>query len=162
MTIQIIRTPHPPDPLLAQIGDLLGAEGAPGDAATMARRLSLLPREDRILMALEADRLLGFAHLRITRDLAAEEAAEVVAIVVRPEYRRRGIGRMLIAAAETWGRQSGRARLLLRTDVVRTPAHAFYVALGYQKAATSIDFVRDLGIERRADMPTVPPPTGTR
>jgi hypothetical protein len=64
---------------------------------------------------------------------------------------------MLVTAAETWARQSGRARLLLRTEVVRTPAHAFYVALGYQKAATTIDFVRDLGHERRADAPTVPP-----
>lgn len=162
MTIQIVRTPHPPDPLLAQIGELLVAEGAAADAATMARRLALLPREDRILMALEADRLLGFAHLRITRDLAAEEAAEVVAIVVRPEHRRRGVGRMLIAAAETWARQSGRARLLLRTNVVRTPAHAFYVALGYLEAATSIDFVRDLDVERRADLPTAPPAGNAR
>jgi GNAT superfamily N-acetyltransferase len=162
MTIQIVRTPHPPDPLLAQIGELLLAEGAAADAATMARRLALLPRQDRILMALEADRLLGFAHLRITRDLAAEEAAEVVAIVVRPEHRRRGVGRMLIAAAETWARQSGRARLLLRTNVVRTPAHAFYVALGYLEAATSIDFVRDLDVERRADLPTAPPAGNAR
>jgi GNAT superfamily N-acetyltransferase len=162
MTIQIVRTPHPPDPLLAQIGELLVAEGAAADAATMARRLALLPRQDRILMALEADRLLGFAHLRITRDLAAEEAAEVVAIVVRPEHRRRGVGRMLIAAAETWARQSGRARLLLRTNVVRTPAHAFYVALGYLEAATSIDFVRDLDVERRADLPTAPPAGNAR
>jgi GNAT superfamily N-acetyltransferase len=162
MTIQIIRTPHPPEPLLAQIAELLESEGAPGDAGALARRLSLLPREDRILMALEGERLLGFAHLRITRGLAAEEAAEVVAIIVRPDYRRRGVGHMLVTAAETWARQSGRARLLLRTDVVRTAAHAFYVALGYQEAATSIDFVRDLGAERRADLPTVPPPAGSR
>jgi GNAT superfamily N-acetyltransferase len=157
VTVQIIRTPHPPDALLAQIAELLEGEGYTGEAASIARRLELLPREDRILMALEAELLLGYAHLRITRDLAADETAEIVSIVVRPDHRRRGIGRMLVAAAETWARQAGRARLLLRTDVVRTPAHAFYVALGYQKAATTIDFVRDLGHERRADAPTMPP-----
>lgn len=157
MTIQIIRTPHPPEPLQAQIAELLAAEGAAGDSASIAQRLSRLPREDRILMALEGERLLGFAHLRIMRGLAAEETAEVVAIIVRREWRRRGVGRMLVAAAETWARQSGRARLLLRTDVVRTAAHAFYVALGYQESATTIDFVRDLGVERRADLPTAPP-----
>ena len=157
MTVQIIRTPHPPEALLAQIAELLQGEGFSGEATSIARRLERLPREDRILMALEADLLLGFAHLRIARDLAEDETAEVVSIVVRPDHRRRGIGRMLVTAAETWARQSGRARLLLRTEVVRTPAHAFYVALGYQKAATTIDFVRDLGHERRADAPTVPP-----
>ena len=159
MSIQIIRTPHPPEPFLAQIGQLLQAEGLPADEASIHRRASALPREDRILMAVEGDLLLGFAHLRIARDLMADEAAEVASIVVRKSHRRRGIGRMLVTAGETWARQSGRARLLLRTDVVRTAAHAFYVALGYQETATTVDFVRDLGIERRADAPTIPPPT---
>jgi GNAT superfamily N-acetyltransferase len=109
-------------------------------------------------MAVEGEQLLGFAHLRIERDLTADEAAEVASIVVRQTHRRHGIGRMLVTAAETWARQSGRARLLLRTDVVRTAAHAFYLALGYQETATTVDFVRDLALERRADAPTIPPP----
>jgi GNAT superfamily N-acetyltransferase len=159
VSIQIIRTPHPPEPFLAQIAQLLEAEAIAADEASIHRRANALSREDRILMAVEADRLLGFAHLRIARDLTADEAAEVVSIIVRKTYRRRGIGRMLVTAAETWARQSGRARLLLRTDVVRTAAHAFYLALGYQETATTVDFVRDLGLERRADAPTIPPPT---
>jgi GNAT superfamily N-acetyltransferase len=158
VSIQIIRTPHPPEPYLAQIAQLLQAEGLVADADSIHRRMDVLSREDRILMAVERDQLLGFAHLRITRDLTADEAAEVVSIVVRKNRRRRGIGRMLVTAAETWARQSGRARLLLRTDVVRTAAHAFYLALGYQETATTVDFVRDLGIEGRADAPTIPPP----
>jgi GNAT superfamily N-acetyltransferase len=157
VSIQIIRTPHPPDPFLAQIALLLQAEGLPADEASIHRRIGVLPKEDRILMAVEGDLLLGFAHLRVARDLVADESAEVVSIVVRQTHRRRGIGRMLIAAAETWARQTGRARLLLRTDVVRTPAHAFYLALGYQETATTVDLVRDLGVERRADAPTIPP-----
>jgi GNAT superfamily N-acetyltransferase len=162
VSIQIIRTPHPPEAYLAQIAGLLQAEGYPGDETSIQRRLGVLPREDRILMAVEGESLLGFAHLRIARDLSADETAEIVSIVVRPDHRRRGIGRMLVAAAETWARQSGRARLLLRTDVVRTPAHAFYVALGYQKSATTVEFIRDLTVERRADAPTIPPTAANR
>jgi GNAT superfamily N-acetyltransferase len=162
VSIQIIRTPHPPEAYLVQIAELLQAEGYPADEGSIQRRLGLLPREDRILMAVEGERLLGFAHLRIARDLAADETAEIVSIVVRPNRRRSGIGRLLVTAAETWARQSGRARLLLRTDVVRTPAHAFYVALGYLKAATTVDFIRDLNVERRADAPTIPPSGANR
>lgn len=158
MSIQIIRTPHPPEPFLAQIAQLLQAENLAADEASIRQRADCLPREDRILMAVEGDLLLGFAHLRIARELTADEATEVVSIVVRRTHRRRGIGRMLVTAAETWARQSGRARLLLRTDVVRTAAHAFYIALGYQETATTVDFVRDLGIQGRADAPTIPPP----
>jgi len=158
MSIQIIRTPHPPEPFLAQIAQLLQAENLAADEASIRQRADCLPREDRILMAVEGDLLLGFAHLRIARELTADEATEVVSIVVRRTHRRRGIGRLLVTAAETWARQSGRARLLLRTDVIRTAAHAFYIALGYQETATTVDFVRDLGIQGRADAPTIPPP----
>lgn len=95
-------------------------------------------------MALDGEELIGYAHLRVTRDLMNEETAEVVAIVVRRDSRRKGVGRRLIAAAETWAKQSGRARLLLRTEVVRTGAHAFFVALGYEEGSTAIEFIRDL------------------
>lgn len=158
MSIQIIRTPQPPEPFLDQIAQLLQVEGIPAQESVVRRRARNLPREDRILMAVEGDLLLGFAHLRIARDLTGDESAEVASIVVRNSHRRRGIGRMLVTAAETWARQSGRARLLLRTAVVRTAAHAFYLALGYQETSTNVEFVRDLGVERRADAPTLPPP----
>jgi GNAT superfamily N-acetyltransferase len=107
---------------------------------------------------MSGETVLGYAHLRVTRDLLNEETAEVVALVVGKPWRRGGVGRRLIAAAESWALESGRARLLLRTDVVRTDAHAFYIALGYEEAATTLEFVRDLEKVRQADRPTRPMP----
>jgi GNAT superfamily N-acetyltransferase len=156
MAIQIIRTRHPPEPLIAQIAELTTQSGRPTAAPDVARRVEGLAKEDRILMAVDGELLIGYAHLRVSHDLAFEDTAVVAAIVVRESHRRHGVGRTLIAAAETWARESGRARLLLRTDVVRTPAHAFFVALGYEQASTTLEFVRDLGAARRADAPTVP------
>jgi GNAT superfamily N-acetyltransferase len=120
-------------------------------------RLELLPKEDRLLIGIDGEHVAGFAHLRVSRDLTAGETAEVVAIIVAKSYRRQGVGRHLIAAAETWALESGKARLLLHTDVVRTEANAFFTALGYEKSATTLEFIRDLERVRQADRPTQPP-----
>ena len=145
MELQILRTRHPPEIYLAQLAELLRAEGVHVlDEKQVFQRIEDLPKEDRLLMAVRGETLLGYAHLRISKSISRSPAAEVVAIIVRLDCRRQGIGRRLIAAAETWARQAGRAHLLLHTEVIRTEAHAFYSALGYEKSATSIEFQRDL------------------
>jgi len=156
MTLQIFRTRHPPEPHLEQMPELLEEVGVKATLADIHRRVEALPRQDRILLALDGEHLIGFAHLRISQDLLTDETAEVASIVVRGSHRRQGVGRRLIAAAEAWARESGRARLLLRTDVVRTDAHAFYVAQGYEQASTMLEFVRDLARARQAEAPTEP------
>lgn len=157
MNLQIVRTRHPPEPYLARLVAILQEESVRVSVDEMRGRLASLPKEDRLLLALDGERLAGYAHLRVARDLSSEESAEVVAIVVAKAYRRRGVGRHLIAAAETWALESGRARLLLHTDVVRTQAHAFFTALGYEISATTLEFIRDLERVRQADRPTQPP-----
>ena len=157
LNLQIVRTRHPPEPYIAQLAALQVDAGYPAQPEDIRRRLETLPREDRLLLAVGGETLLGYAHLRVTRDLLNDETAEVVAIVVNRGYRRQGVGRRLVAAAETWALESGRARLLLRTDVVRTDAHAFFIALGYEESSTTLEFVRDLERFRQADRPTRPP-----
>ena len=160
MNLQIIRTRHPPELHLALLHGMLREAGLPVELEELRVRLANLPKEDRLLIGLDGEHVAGIAHLRVSRDLTSGETAEVVAILVAKTYRRRGVGRHLIAAAETWALESGRARLLLRTDVVRTEAHAFFTALGYEKAATTLEFIRDLERVRQADRPTRPPGEG--
>jgi GNAT superfamily N-acetyltransferase len=144
MELQILRTKHPPEIYHAQLANLISEEGYSTMPEDIKNRLRLLPTKDRLLLAVDGETLLGYAHLRVSEDLVNEETAEVVAIVVEASNRRSGIGTRLISAAETWATQSGRARLLLKTDVVRTPAHAFFSALGYEKDSTTIEFIRIL------------------
>lgn len=156
MNLQIFRTRHPPEAHLAAMLALLQEESIRVRIEDLRARVASLPKEDRLLLALDGEHFAGYAHLRVARDLASEETAEVVAILVARAYRRMGVGRHLIAAAETWALESGRARLLLHTDVIRTDAHAFFTALGYEKSATSLEFIRDLNRVRQADRPTRP------
>ncbi len=157
MELQIIRTPRPPEAYLGPIADLNREAGYPTTIGDLRRRIQELPEGDRLIMALDGESLIGYAHLRVIHDLFGEESVELVSIIVRKANRRQGVGRRLVAAAETWASQSGKARLLIRTEILRTEAHAFFVALGYDETSTSIDFIRDLSIARRAEAPTQPP-----
>jgi len=70
--------------------------------------------------------------------------AEVGGIAVDSRYRRIGVGRGLVAAAEEWARQNGLATLRLRSDPQRDDAHAFYRRLGYRELAASTLFSKAL------------------
>ena len=144
MELQLIRTLHPPEIFLQQLVGLLKSVKVDISLEEAQNRVDKLPSEDRLLLVVEGEYLYGYAHLRIAHDLIDTETAVVVSVIVREDRRREGIGSRLIAAAETWARQSGRSRLLLRTDVVRTGAHAFFVALGYEGSSTQLEFIRHL------------------
>jgi len=144
MELQLLRTRHPPELFLRQLIELLQSEGVNISLKEFHSRVDKLPGDDRLLLAVEGELLYGYAHLRIAHDLIDSETAVVESVVVREDRRRHGIGSRLVAAAETWARQSGRSRLLLRTDVVRTGAHAFFVALGYDGSSTQLEFIRRL------------------
>ena len=144
MELQLLRTRHPPEIFLQQLIELLRSAGVDISLEEINYRIENLPSKDRLILAVEGEHLYGYAHLRIAHDLVDADTAVVVSVIVREDRRRRGIGSRLIAAAETWGRQSGRSRLLLRTNVVRTGAHAFFVALGYEGSSTQLEFIRYL------------------
>ena len=156
MELQIVRTRHPPDAYLEQLASLLQPEVSDLSVEDVRRRLELLPSDDRFFLALDGESLIGYAHLRIARDLTTDESAELVDIVVAPELRRQGVGRRLMTAAETWAFQSERSSLMLRADVVRSEALAFFSALGYEPSSTSQEYERDLEAARRAEAPTQP------
>src|SRR5215468_4200936 len=65
--------------------------------------------------------------------------AEVGGIVVDSRYRRIGVGRSLMEAAEQWARQNGLATLRLR-NLQRSDAREFYRRLGYREVAASTLF----------------------
>ena len=70
--------------------------------------------------------------------------AEVGGIVVDSRYRRIGVGRSLMEAAEQWARQNGLATLRLRSNLQRDDAQAFYRRLGYAEIAASTLFSKVL------------------
>ena len=57
----------------------------------------------------------------------------ILALVISPTVRRRGVGRALIAVAEENFARRGITRIALNTQMTREDAHEFYQALGYER-----------------------------
>lgn len=64
-------------------------------------------------------------------EFAAEEFA-IVALAVRPEYQRCGIGRGLLSAIERTARKESKKRILVATSNDDLPALAFYQLSGFR------------------------------
>jgi GNAT superfamily N-acetyltransferase len=142
--LQILRTMHPPEIFIEQMALLNNEIGRTISTSFLREKIEALPREDRLLLAVEGEFLIGYAHLSIRKDLAGPDPVEIVDLIVRKANRRRGIGRQLLNAAETWARQSNRSSLVVKIPVADTTAHAFLSALHFDQNETMLSFVRAL------------------
>jgi ribosomal protein S18 acetylase RimI-like enzyme len=71
-------------------------------------------------------------------------AGRILALVVSREMRKSGVGRQLIAAAESDFARRNVRRIALNTRLTRQEAHQFYERLGYER--NGFRFVKDLSV----------------
>jgi len=105
----------------------------------LAARMPAVRDIETALLA-EVDREpAGFACVRIVPCLLyAAPYAELTELYVEPSYRRRGVGRALIAYAEQLAHQRGAADVMIMTGVNNTQAQALYRAMGYDSYAVAL------------------------
>ena len=77
----------------------------------------------------------------IAIDYPEPDTGELHRLYVRPDQRRRGLGRALILLAEDHARSRGATRIVFWSDTRFTDAHALYERLGYRRVGGT----RDLG-----------------
>jgi GNAT superfamily N-acetyltransferase len=129
-----IRSPQLSD--LPRLSELSSQLGYPVSEADLGRRLThLLFRPDHHLVLAETppDQVVGWIHAAEQWVLESEPACEILGLVVDQSCRGQGIGRMLVAAIETWAVTRGLATIKVRSNVVRAESHPFYERLGYRR-----------------------------
>lgn len=130
--------------LSAQLGYAHG-----GDAlATRFARICASPT-DALLVAAPTDpasrgAVLGWLHVQERCLLEAPPFAEIAGLVVDAASRRAGAGRALVTAAVEWASARGLGRVVVRSNVVRDAAHAFYPSVGFALAKTQHVYERVL------------------
>jgi ribosomal protein S18 acetylase RimI-like enzyme len=87
------------------------------------------PPEGRLLLAYAGGELAGCVALR---PLEAE-TCELKRLYVRPQFRGRGVGRALTAAALAAAREAGYSRIRLDTVPAMAEARALYRSLGFRE-----------------------------
>jgi GNAT superfamily N-acetyltransferase len=87
-----------------------------------------LPPEGRLLLGQYDHQIAGIACMK----KIGEGIGEVKRMYVRPEYRRKGIGRALLEAVIKEARQIGYSNIRLDSTRFMKEAHALYRSVGFQ------------------------------
>ncbi|MBN1641698.1 MAG: GNAT family N-acetyltransferase [Anaerolineae bacterium] len=90
-----------------------------------------LPPDGRLLLFTEGAQTTGIACMK----RIGEDTLEIKCMYVRPAFRRRGIGRALLAALLAEARAMGYATVCLDSARFMAPAHALYRSAGFREIA---------------------------
>jgi GNAT superfamily N-acetyltransferase len=116
-----------------RLAALLTDEGYPAGESDLAARVDRFSTPDsHVLVAEASGEVIGFVafHL-IPRFETDERFARIVALVVDPGVRERGIGRQLMAEVERVARDEGAAFLEITAGHHRPEARKLFESLGY-------------------------------
>ena len=94
----------------------------------------------------EEGRVTALLHVYARPAFDKPPEAIVQAIVVDQDARGTGVGQALMGVAENWASEHGFTSVALTSNVTRSGAHAFYVALGCRVEATSHLFRKNLNL----------------
>ena len=86
--------------------------------------------------------LSGWVHVFITKRLFMDPFSEIGGLVVKDGFRGSGIGKSLLAAAEKWAFDQDCREMRVRSNIIRTDAHDFYLGQGYQDNKKQTVFIK--------------------
>lgn len=120
--------------------------GYPATQEDVQRRLNQIQQDEQhaVYVAELPGHVSGWVHVYVCQLIVADPQAEIGGLVVDEDYRRCGVGRLLMQQAEQWAREKGCWAVYLRSNVVRKDAHAFYEGIGYSNVKTSMAFRKAL------------------
>ena len=117
------------------------------DSEQEIRALLQSPREDAFLAIGPDDRVIGFAEVS-TRDYVdgckTRPVGYLEGIFVLPEYRNRGVAKLLVQAAETWAAGQGCSEMGSDTRIDDTESMAFHNAIGFRETDRQVVFLKTI------------------
>ena len=107
------------------------------------------PETELILVAESADgKLIGFLEASIrpfVEDCCTDNVGYLEGWFVDPEFRRRGIGRALVAEAEKWARRQGCVEMASDAEIGNETSLAAHLNLGYAETSRLVHLRKELG-----------------
>jgi GNAT superfamily N-acetyltransferase len=144
LTVEI-RIPRPLD--FERMAELAGQLGYPAGAEEIARRLTGMQAsaEHAVFVAeLPGGEIAGWIGVFLYRCVETDARAEVSGLIVDERSRSQGIGQRLLERAEQCAPETKCDTIGLRSNVIRSRAHAFYEHQGYQHFKTQKSFRKNL------------------
>jgi N-acetylglutamate synthase-like GNAT family acetyltransferase len=137
-----VRTAKPGDaPVLTELIHFLGHEIDENSVRKNIKALARLKEEP--LVATIGKQVVGLCGVHKTVTVHRDAPlGRITILVVAEQVQDKGIGRMLVEAAEQVLRKAGCKLVEVTSNDRRAPAHAFYRHLGYER--TSMRFIKEL------------------
>lgn len=131
---------------IARLAVLSGELGYATTEEQVARRLVEIGANGMVLVAADRDSdiVLGWIELQVVTHLTSDPHLEICGLVVSGASRSRGIGSLLVSAAEKTALEKNVACLRVRSNIIRDRAHTFYERLGFANVKTSKVFEKAL------------------
>ena len=111
----------------------------------VSTRISNLDKgREKVFVAEVNGIVAGYIHAEKYQTLYFEPMINILGLAVSSEFRRRGIGRMLLKRAERWANEVGIHKIRLNSGASRKETHSFYQAMGYNNEKGQIRFIKDI------------------
>src|SRR5580704_840054 len=120
----VVRFPEPGD--YGRMADLAGQLDYPCTGGQIQQRLGEMqhPREYAVYVAeLSKGQIAGWIAVCVFRSVEIDKYAEISGLIVDQESRSRGIGKVLLNAAEEWARTHDCGGISVHSNVTRKRAH---------------------------------------
>ncbi len=95
---------------------------------------------DKIFVAVVEGAVVGYVHANDHDVIYAPPMKNIMGIAVLSDYKKKGIGRALLAAVENWAQKKEAAGVRLVSGAKRTAAHDFYRHCGYGNERQQLNF----------------------
>ncbi|WDL97057.1 GNAT family N-acetyltransferase [Alicyclobacillus sp. ALC3] len=120
--------------------------GYPASDEDVRQRFDYLQQliEHQIFVAEGHDAVIGWLHVHGIHTLSSPPYVEIRGIVVAHQYRRQGVGRLLMTEAELWALENRYEVVRLRSGTQRPESHNFYPKLGYVQTKTQLHYQKAL------------------
>ena len=115
------------------------------DLNLVQRKIQNLDLKREAVFVCELDgKVAGYIHVERYDTLYFETMANILALSVKKEFQKLGVGKALLLEAENWAKENGIKMMRLNSGINRTNAHGFYEHLGYVSEKDQKRFIKNL------------------
>lgn len=127
---------------LASLTEELGYYSTEEEIKNKLAGISVNPRQ--AVFTAETDKVKSWMHLALAEPLESVPFAGIQGIVVKEEFRGKGVGTKMFQTAGQWTRDKGYKSIRIRTNITRKEARELYKRLGFISKKTQEVFEKEI------------------